>query len=122
MKKLIIVLFTLSYTIQLTASDRHFKRKIFYSILCNGPEKFSTLTTCPCCKPEEAKDDQLINCDAFFSFERRESDTTVNNNPDKLDAALKLALIPLEEKLAKLGLSWTAIQCYTSENYPEKKA
>ena len=122
MKKLIIILFTLSYTMQLTASDRHFKRKTFYNILCNGPEKPSNLTTCPCCKTEETKDDQLINCAAFFSFERRESDTTINNKPDELHAALKLALIPLEKKLESLGLSWTEIQCYTSEDYPEKKA
>jgi len=122
MKKLIMLLFTLSYTMQLTPSDRHFKGKIFYNILCNGPEKPSNLTTCPCCKPEETKDDQLINCTAFFSFERRESNTTINNRPDELNAALKLVLIPLEEKLAKLGLSWTTIECYTSEDYPEKNA
>ena len=121
MKKLIIVLFTLSCIMQLTASDRHIKRKIFYNILCNGSEKPSNLTTCPCCNPEEAKDDQLINCSAFFS-ERRESDTTINNKPDELHAALKLAFIPLEKKLESIGLSWTKIECYTSEDYPEKKA
>jgi hypothetical protein len=67
MKKLIIILFTLSCTLQLTASDPHFRRKIFYNSLLNRP---SDPSVCPCCRTEVPGTVSVVNADFFLSQER----------------------------------------------------